>query len=199
MTVPQVFEITLLAKAGGGALTKQISLAPDGTIKSDGSACTMACGTARRARISNVAELAELIERMRSREALALGRLREDLPETVEVVRKRMLDRVDHAARPDLIARTGSSIVFRPEAAAFALLDFHTKGMPADVSSRLDDRGGFWAALESVIPEIAGTARVVRRRRAPAFIEPTPLRNSTVRTLCIFSWLFGTGLISTAC
>jgi hypothetical protein len=95
MTVPQVFGITLLAKADGGALTKQISLGPDGTIKSDGSACVMARGTARRARIGNVGELAELIDRMRSCEALALGRLREDLPETVEVMPKRMLDQAD--------------------------------------------------------------------------------------------------------
>jgi hypothetical protein len=45
MTATMLFEITVLAKTDGGALTKQISLAADGTVKSDGSACTMARGT----------------------------------------------------------------------------------------------------------------------------------------------------------
>jgi hypothetical protein len=163
MTVPLVFEITVFAKAADGALTKQISLGPDGTIKSDGSACTMARGKARRARVRNVGELAELIEGTRSSEALALGRLREDLPDTVEVVPKRTLDQVDGVTHPDVIARTASNIVYRRESPAFALLDFDTKGMPADVVARLGERGGFWAALESVIPEMAGAARMLRR------------------------------------
>jgi hypothetical protein len=163
MTVSQVFEITLLAKVDGGALTKQISLGPDGTIKSNGSACVMARGTARRARVRNVGELAELINSMRSSEALALGRLREDLPETVEVMPKRMLDQANGTFRPDLIARAGTDIVYRPDAMALALLDVDTKGMPADVAARLRERGGFWGTLESVIPELAGAARVLRR------------------------------------
>jgi hypothetical protein len=129
MTVPQVFEITLLAKADGGALTKQISLGPDGTIKSDGSACVMARGTARRARIGNVGELAGLINSMCSSEALTLGRLRQDFPDTVEVAPKRMLDQSNIATPPDVIAHTPSNIVYSPETAAFALLDFDANGM----------------------------------------------------------------------
>jgi hypothetical protein len=122
----------------------------------------MARGTARRARIGNVGELAELINRMRSCEALALGRLREDLPETVEVMPKRMLDQANGTPRPDLIARAGTDIVYRRDAVALALLDFDTKGMPADVAARIRERGGFWGTLESVIPELAGVARVLR-------------------------------------
>jgi hypothetical protein len=161
--VPLVFEITVFAKTDDGALTKQISLGQDGTIRSDGSACLMARGTARRARVRNVGELAELIEGMRSSEALALGRLREDLPDAVEVVPKRTLHEANGSARADAIARTASNIIYCPQSPAFALADFDTKGMPANVAARLDERGGFWPALESVIPEMAATGRVLRR------------------------------------
>ena len=75
MTAHPVFEITVFSKHDG-SLTKQISLTPDGTIKSDGSACIMPRGTARRVELVGVGELAELIERMHSSEALALGTLR---------------------------------------------------------------------------------------------------------------------------
>jgi hypothetical protein len=163
MTVPLVFEITVFSKTDDGALTKQISLGQDGTIRSDGSACLMARGTARRARVRNVGELAELIEGTRSSEALALGRLREDLPDAVEVVPRRALDHANGVAPPDVIARTANNIVYCPEAPAFALLDFDTMGMPTHVASRLDEHGGFWPALESVIPAMAGAARVLRR------------------------------------
>jgi hypothetical protein len=41
-------EFTIFAKSGG-PLTKRISLAPDGSVKSDGAACVMAHGAARAA------------------------------------------------------------------------------------------------------------------------------------------------------
>jgi hypothetical protein len=45
---------------------------------------------------------------------------------------------------------------------ALALLDVDIKGMPADVAARIRERGGFWGTLESVIPELASAARVLR-------------------------------------
>ena len=44
----RTIEITTLSKTGG-PLTKRISLAPDGTLRSDGSACVMSSGIAQRA------------------------------------------------------------------------------------------------------------------------------------------------------
>jgi hypothetical protein len=75
---------------------------------------------------------------------------------------KRMLDQADGTPRPDLIARAGTDIVYRPDAMALALLDVDIKGMPADVAARIRERGGFWGTLESVIPELASAARVLR-------------------------------------
>jgi hypothetical protein len=44
-------ELTVFSKTGG-PLTKRIGLAPDGSVHSDGSACLMAQGYARRAGIA---------------------------------------------------------------------------------------------------------------------------------------------------
>jgi hypothetical protein len=57
----------------GGPLTKQLSLAPDGSLIKDSSACVMAHGTAERAKITDVAALAALIESLTPSHAIALG------------------------------------------------------------------------------------------------------------------------------
>jgi hypothetical protein len=76
-------EFTVFAKSGG-PLTKRISLAADGSLKSDGSACVMAQGAARRVHITSVSDLARLIERLQPNEALALGALRAGLADPVQ-------------------------------------------------------------------------------------------------------------------
>src|SRR5262249_13952052 len=60
--------ITIFRKFGG-PLTKQIRLAPDGSIISDGSACIMAHGEARRETVADVIRLGRLIEGLRSDQA----------------------------------------------------------------------------------------------------------------------------------
>ena len=159
MSLP--IEITLLAKSSG-PLTKRISLAADGSLKSDGSACLMGRGDARRVRFSDLHAFADCISNLVQQQAVALGSLRLDLPDKVEIITKHKLEKLNGAARPDLIARTGCHIVYRPNQPALALLDFDTKGMPLEVAARLK-LGGYWAALVSVLPELASTARVTRR------------------------------------
>jgi hypothetical protein len=83
--------ITLFAKSGG-PLTKRISLAKDGTLVSDGSACIMAHGTARRVRIIGANDLGTLIERLQINEAITLGALRVGLADQVQVVTKQKLN-----------------------------------------------------------------------------------------------------------
>ena len=156
------FEITVFSKRDG-PLTKRISLAPDGSVRSDRTQCKMARGTARRAEIADMQDLGALIDSLKSGEALGLGTLRADLPDQVEIVTKRYLDKLNGVARPDVIARTGGNIVFRPGQPALALLDFDTKGMPSEVAAQLEELGGYWAALVSVLPELASAARVTRR------------------------------------
>jgi hypothetical protein len=151
-------ELTVFTKIGG-PLTKRISIAPDGSIVSDGSACKMSRGIAQRAKIFNVTQLAKLIEGMGSHQALGLGALRADLPDPVRVVIKAQINANTPA---DIIARTADTIHYRRGEPAFVLLDVDTKGMPQDIAAEISRRGGFFEAIVSVIPHLAGGARVTR-------------------------------------
>jgi hypothetical protein len=151
-------ELTVFTKTNG-PLTKRISIAPDGSIISDGSACLMSRGIARRAMISDVTQLAKLIEEMGSHQALGLGALRADLPDPVRVVIKAQ---INANTPPDIIARTANNIFYRRGQPAFALLDFDMKGMPQDIAGEISRLGGVSEALMSVIPALAGVARVTR-------------------------------------
>ena len=110
--------------------------------------------------IGNVDEFAGLIEVLNSNQAIALGALRTDLADEVEVVTKHKLN---GQIRNGLIARTANDIQYRKGQTAFALLDFDTKGMPQDVSERLSTIGGFWSALVSILPDLQNAAHVIRR------------------------------------
>ncbi|HEY6755630.1 MAG TPA: hypothetical protein VI077_13145 [Pseudolabrys sp.] len=103
---PAGIEITVFSK-DGGPLTKRISLSSDGKVFSDGSACTMARGTAKRARIDSVDDLAKLIENLKSNQAIGLGALRSDLPDEVAIVTKA------EAGNGSGVARTGGNFAYR--------------------------------------------------------------------------------------
>ena len=127
-----MIEITGLTKEGG-PLTKQISLSDDGKLHSDGSACVMSVGRGKRLRFDGLAEFAGHIGSMAPDEAIALGALRPELPDTVTLTTKDRLAKLNGSAAPDLIARTGDHIVYRPKQPALALIDFDSKAMPESV------------------------------------------------------------------
>jgi RepB DNA-primase from phage plasmid len=158
---PGQIVITRFTKSDGSPLTKKIWLEPDGSIASDRSACVLARGVAERITLASLEEFAELLDRMgrRSDQALALGRLRAGLPTKVKLVTK---DELDGPGLANVMARTGRDIVYRKGQQALALLDHDTKGMPADVKAKLQQLGGFWPALLSVLPALRGVARVSR-------------------------------------
>jgi hypothetical protein len=158
----QPIEITVFTKMGG-PLTKRISLGSDGKMISDGSACVMSHGRAERARISNLTMLANVISGLRSDQAITLGALHADLPDTVQVATKAHLEKMNGTAAPDVIARTGARIIYLPDQLALALIDIDTKGIPAAVRERIKRLGGFLTALITVLPELAMAGRVVRR------------------------------------
>ena len=131
-------ELTLFAKSGG-PLTKRISLAADGSLVSDGSACLMTYGEARPVEVAGIGDLAALIERLLPNEAIALGTLRPGLQPPVTVVTKRELN-----GQANTIARTAADIGYRKGEAALALLDFDTKGMPPEVTASIRGYGSYW-------------------------------------------------------
>jgi Protein of unknown function (DUF3987) len=152
-------EIVVFTNARSRPLTKRISLNKDGKIYSDASACVMARGRAHRVKVAGVAELAAIIAKLGSSQALALGALREDLPDEVRIVTK---VRLNEEEGPDIIARTADAIVYLTGRPAFVLLDYDTKDMPEAVATRLAAMGGFWEALVTVRPTLSDAAHVVR-------------------------------------
>ena len=156
------FEFTRLANASG-VLTKRISLGEDGKLIVDSSACIMGRGAAKRARVPSLQAFADVIGSLGHNEAIALGALRPDLPDLVQVVTTKKLTELNGSAPPDFISRTAGHIAYSADNPAFALLDYDTKGMPENVAARVGALGGFWPAVASVIPELEQCARVVRR------------------------------------
>ena len=154
-------EITGFIKKGG-LLTKRISLSADGGLISDGSACLMSTGYAWRQRFDKLEEFGAFVNNLHSNQALALGSLTAELSEVVEVVSKRRLQKPSSDARYDTISRTREYLEYRSGCPTLILFDFDSKGMPPEVRRRVDQFGGYWPALTSVISELATAARVVR-------------------------------------
>jgi hypothetical protein len=151
-------ELTVFAKCGG-PLTKRISLNPDGSLVSDGSACVMSAGTAQRFEFGDIGLLAELIEQLTARHAIALGALRNDVLTPADVVTKH---KVNGAGRPDIIARTNEYLVYHKDKPAITLIDFDAKGIPIEVRDEIDEVGDPWPALTMVMPALGGTAHLIR-------------------------------------
>jgi hypothetical protein len=76
-----VFELTGVAKASG-ILSKRITLNPDGSVKADGSACTMASGGACRLRFdaANLQTFADTIAALDPHEATHSARCARTCP-----------------------------------------------------------------------------------------------------------------------
>jgi hypothetical protein len=128
-------------KNANGPLTKRIYLR-DGRIDKDDDACHMVRGTARRVVITRgMEDMADFINKMPSDEAYALGRLREDLPDQVEIVTQDRLD-IARAKNPAVIARTKEFLIFKKGEPGIVLFDVDYKGAPAAIRRRLMESGG---------------------------------------------------------
>jgi hypothetical protein len=171
-------QITLITKRGTPALmSKRISLNTEGKLHSDASECRMVTGTAARAFAATASELALIIAGCRSDQAIALGALKAELADSVAVTIPNRLDK-----HPDAITRSRSCIDYRPSVPAWALIDFDAKGIPKEVSDRIDAAGGMWNTLLIVAPELAKAARVSRASTSAGLYrsdtnEPVPGSN----------------------
>ncbi len=161
-----MIEIVTLAKHGG-PLTKRITLDPNGKLISDGSACVMGSGVAWRTAFADMTTFAGHIAALDPSEAIALGRLRADLPDKVEVTTKAKLN----GAPPGTIARSAEYIAYQPTAPGLLLVDYDDKGMPPEIRNRLAAMGGFVQALGAIVPEIANVGLVVRRSTSAGLVR----------------------------
>ena len=107
-----------------------------------------------------MAVLADLINGFSPKQAYAIGRLKDGLPDRVKIVR---VDKLDEAkGDPTVIARTKDNIVFVEGEPGLVLQDIDLKAIPEDAKSRIKDAGGVWAVLCAVVPALASAARVER-------------------------------------
>jgi hypothetical protein len=151
-------EITLIKKSGPNAvMSKRIFLNAQGEVTSDGSQCLMAQGTATRAAAETAVDLAKHIMACGTDQAIALGAMRADLSNSAKIT-----TRIKLQDNPGAITRTRDFIDYRPGGPGWALIDFDTKGMPADVAASVEAAGGVWRALLKVAPGLERAARVSR-------------------------------------
>jgi hypothetical protein len=151
-------QITLIKKSGPNAvMSKRIFLDNQGKVCSDGSQCLMTQGTATPATAETAADLAKHIMACGTDQAIALGALRADLPDPANITTRAKLKDSSGA-----ITRTRQFIDYPTGAPAWALIDFDTKGMPADVAASIEAAGGMWNALLQVAPGLERAGRVSR-------------------------------------
>ena len=154
-------EVTTLAKHHGSVVQAHPPRPRRGKLVSDGSACVMGTGDARRTKLPDMAALAAHIAGLGASEAIALGRLHPSLPGKVQVVTKAKLEAGNGAQ--DIIARIfGEFIDYTPGAPALLLIDVDTKGMPDSVRARVEALGGAARAIASVVPELKTCGSVLR-------------------------------------
>jgi hypothetical protein len=184
-----VIEITGLTKEGA-PLTKRISLSADGTLHSDGSACVMSVGKGRRLRFHGLAgspvsqTISDAWGQTKPLRSADCGR-----PDAVTLATKAQLVRLNGTAATGTIARTVDHITYQAGHPALALIDFDTKGMPADVATRIDSASAVWPALVSVVPDLAKAARVLRKSTSSGISRAEPVKSWPARTGCMCtSW-----------
>jgi hypothetical protein len=151
------FEVTLLEKHGG-ALTKRLSLDDDGSLITDSAQCRMYKGEASRLRFNSLEGFAKMLTKLSPNQAITLGRLLADLPDTVRIATKKALANGTSDAYP----RSKETIYYRAGEPALLLLDVDAKALPADVAQRLEAKGSYWNAICEAVPAFAGMARVER-------------------------------------
>ncbi|MEI7608131.1 MAG: hypothetical protein WCJ64_12185 [Rhodospirillaceae bacterium] len=112
-------------------------------------------GTAQRYRLPNGAKsLAELLDKMQAPHALALGRVRADIPDKSPIT-------IKGREYEGAITRTPNNILYEPGAPAYMLVDLDTKGCPPEIVARLKAEG-LVSLLAGIVPAIASAARVQR-------------------------------------
>ena len=151
-------QITLFKKYDSNPLmSKRISLDEHGRLLSDGSHCLMIYGAATRVAAATAGDLAKIIGACCSDEAIALGALKDGLPNSVPITVPGRL-----RGSPGAITRSRAFIDYRAGIPAWVLIDFDTKALPANVSARIEATGRAWKALMTVAPGIARASRVSR-------------------------------------
>jgi DNA polymerase len=158
VTDPAIAQITVFGKVGG-PLTKSFTLGPNGELISDSNHCRMSRGVAVRQNIKGAHDFGALIRQMKSEYAIAIGSLKPDLAWQVNITTK---GRLDANSSLDEVARSKEFLEFREGSPGIVLFDFDGKSMPLEARKRLEQLGGFEAAILALAPILETAGRVWR-------------------------------------
>jgi hypothetical protein len=147
---------TIARKAGGGLLSKRITLGADGMPVSDGSPCRMWAGTARRVTVPGPTEVAEAINGMDGSEAMILG------VHLAEADQIRLAKDVEADPAKGIYGRTTKTFRYPEGQPGLILLDHDKKCMPEAVAARIDELGGPVAAIGHLLGGLDQFARIYR-------------------------------------
>ena len=147
---------TIARKAGGGLLSKKISLGLNGKPVSDGSPCRMWAGTARLVTVAGPTEVAETINCMDSSEAMILGTYRS------EAEKIRLAKDEDADPAKGVYGRTTETFYYPEGQTGLILLDHDKKAMPASVAGRIEELGGPLGSIGHLVGGLEQFARVYR-------------------------------------
>ena len=158
-----IFSLTRFTNQNGEALTKSISLGPDGVPVST-AAAQMYVGAAEHIKAEGLAGVAKIIESCESSQCLSLGVIhkiwRPSAGQTVRVVTKKTL-----AEKPDetqTLSRAREPSFRMQTGWGFSPGDHDRKGISKNVETLLAFSGGVMGALCEVFPQLKNARRIVR-------------------------------------
>jgi Family of unknown function (DUF5906) len=126
----------------------------------------LAQGTAHRTRISLSdfpTMFPELLDSCDHRYCIVLGAIARDIVgEVADITTKDRYKTSESGEGRPLIYRGQASLGYRAGEPAIVGLDHDRKELPPHLSQRLEESGGFYGALTSIVPSLAGAARVIR-------------------------------------
>ena len=165
--------LTIVEKGGGGRCSKRLYLDSDGKLRSDGTLCKIASGTAKRVLVPDGPDLldriAALVGGCKPSEALVLGdlKLKEDEVEILSTGQLRANGAspgkglVPKGGGTPMVARSLDSLEFKVGVPGLCLIDLDTKQAPKAVSEMLADKGPE-GMLRALCPELAEVGLIVR-------------------------------------
>jgi hypothetical protein len=151
---------TKFANADNRPLSKGIYL-KDGDVEKE-SQGSMRRGEAFAMSVSTCAEMATVLDGLKSHEILTLGTIKH---RQVNVITKSEYAKLleDNPERShEFIARSKEHVVFEQGKPSWMLLDIDRKGMPPAVADRIDAAGGVWRLLKQVFPALDGVGYIER-------------------------------------
>jgi hypothetical protein len=144
------FEATLVKSTGGGLVGKRF-WKEDGKIRKETLGGIYA-GRMKRVRM-DLAGLAKLLDHMPAEQALVAAPMAADLPDEAPFCAKRWLDEQRLAA--GVVSRSKAYLAYREGEPALTYLDHDPKDLTPEVVARIEEIGGYDAALALLDPALA--------------------------------------------